>query len=114
MLLRNPKFGNSFSLDTRVRIHKLEGDDIQIFKPSDQPAIHSFKVDFEALTDLDIQNFLNFLDASAGELITLKDHEGTDWEGVITSPTVEIMEYRENGSAVCQWQTGFEFEGKRV
>ncbi len=110
MFLKNPRFGNSFKLDTGIIVHDLLDDDTQIFKPSDRPAVEGFTVSFEALTDAEKDRLILFFRSSAGELIDLTDHEGTDWQGMITDREIIFNEV----GRTCAWETSFTFEGKRV
>ncbi len=91
MVLRNPKFGNSFTVDTGIIKHDLLDSDVQIFKPSDRPNFEGFSVAFEALTDIEKDKFITFVTASAGELINLTDHEGTQWQGMIMDEEIIII-----------------------
>src|SRR3954471_23019514 len=108
MILRNPKFGNTFKVDTGVTIHELMDSDVQVFLPSDHPALDGFTVAFEAMSDEMKDTFVDFVDESAGELITLTDHEGTIWEGMIMDAEIVITEGKG-----CKWETSFKFEGTR-
>lgn len=109
MHLKNPKYGNSFRLDTGLLIHDLLDSDVQIFQPTDRPIVEGFQVSFDAMSDQEKDRFVAFVLASAGELITLKDHEGTVWEGMITDDRIVIRENRG-----CRWEAGFSFEGRRL
>jgi hypothetical protein len=110
MIFRNPKFGNSFSIDTGVKVRRSLDGELLIARGQSWPNIESFSMEFEALTDAQMQAMMDFCSAMAGDEFNIQDHEGTLWLGVIKSPEIEFRQAKR----VCGWTTKFEFEGKRV
>lgn len=108
MVLRNPKYGNTFSVDTGVTTHSLLDSDVQVFKPSNRPTTKGFSVTLEALDDSTKDRLIQFFIESAAEIVTVIDHEGTSWIGMIMDESIVIKE----SGRTCKWETSFRFEAE--
>jgi hypothetical protein len=104
--LRNPKFGNTWTSDSKSSLF-MSLDSEKIIAPN-SILIKRFSVEFEALTTQQVVDLENFFIMMAGTEVELEDHERNIWLGFILNPNPEIIAGRDG----CQYQTRFEFEGQ--
>jgi hypothetical protein len=108
MTLKNPKFGNTFTLNTGVTIKRsLDG---QLIVDAHKNILEAYNVSFEALTQVERDSLIDFFISTAGEEIQMQDHEGFNWLGIITT---EQPTFRTDGRT-CKYSTELSFEGRRV
>jgi hypothetical protein len=110
MIFKNPSLGNSFSLDTNTIVRKTMDGDTVVYKNSFWPNFEGFSVTFEALSLEEKDALKSFLLGSAGQVIRYKDHEGSNWVGIFTTPNPEFIE---TGS-LCLYKVSLTFEGSKV
>lgn len=108
MNFKNPKFGNSFTIDTGVTIQRsLDGS---LLVDTHRNQLQGFHYEFSGMTLEEKNAFLEYVVASAGQEITMTDHEGVVWRGFITDkePTTRCLKRN------CDYYAAFSFEGVRV
>lgn len=110
MQFRNPKFGNTFTIDNNQVIHRTLGGTLNVISSTNWPTIQSFSVQYEALSKAMIDDFIAFYLDSIGEEIEYTDHEGRIWNGMITTPNLLISQSGDD----CRYETSFSFEGEIV
>jgi hypothetical protein len=105
-----PTFGDVMESEvTRIQ-RKTRGGDLIVFREEDWPFKTILKMQFEALTDAQKDDLLDFLILSLGQLVTLTTHEGRVVEGVIVNPNGEMSQYfRECGRTAELW---FQVDGE--
>lgn len=107
--LRSPDFGNSFRLVPNTIQHRTLNGNLRTYQ-GNRPTWEGFHVVFSALTRAQLDKFKAYVIASAGQVITLTDHEGRDWLGIISSRQILISA----GKGECNYQAEFEFEGNVI
>ena len=107
--LRAPVFGNRDRLSAQ-RINRLtRGGELKIYADPQWPNNHTLVMEFTALTDQQVEAYLQFVATTLGKEIKLTDHEGRDWQGVLTVPDEPVVRNsRKNNSA------SLVFEGELV
>lgn len=110
--LRVPLFGNSDSLElSRVQRNSRAGDLI-IWRHPNWPKAEKWKYAFENLTERQSKDFLSFIDATLGQEITLTDHEGVSWTGIIVTPESPVSQEGPDAGVRCGgFNCEFEFQG---
>lgn len=105
--LRNPLFGNSYTINTLTLIRRTQSGQLDTARGINWPTIETFKVSFEALDTNTISNFLDFVQQSAALEIGYLDQENRQWRGFITPDTIETSQT----GIGCRFNTSFEFRG---
>ncbi len=107
MILKNPKFGNTWKIDTKVKSDFAAGGALVQVHDSQWPLLQSFSMLFADMDTVEKDSLENFLINTAGEEITMQDFEQRDWKGVfITDP----LEFTITGPG-CRWTITLDFEG---
>ena len=107
LILRNPDFGNGDRLEfSRIRRQTRGGTPI-LFSDRDWPKQQVLNLDISALTEIQAQDFLDFVTESLGQEVGLLDHENRQWHGLILNPDADITD----GGLDCTYSTHLEFEG---
>lgn len=103
--LRDPDFDNVERFEiSRVNM-KNRGGDLIIYRDPTWPTTKILDMKFSFLSEDQTRNLLYFLDVALGQIISLTDHEGRMWTGVITTPTGDVMQPgRENKTAHIVFQ----------
>ncbi len=103
--LRSPKFGNK-DIANRNRLSKRSkgGDTIHYIHPL-WPQQRELVYDFDTLTRTEAINLRDFIKLSLGRTVSLTDHEGRIWSGIISTPDVSIKEDRDD----CDYSTSLTF-----
>ena len=108
MTFKNPKFGNTFTLDAGVQIKRtLDGS---LIVDTHKNQIESFHVEFEGLTVDQRDAFIEYLLATAGQEILVTDHEGVQWQGFNSD---QEPAFRTAGPG-CLYECSFSFDGIRL
>ena len=90
LVLPNVDLGNIRKIKTgQVELNNVNGEPI-ILKQSYWPTIYTLSYRFNNLCPLDLLAVIDFLATTLGKQITLTDHEGLGWLGVITTPQAEL------------------------
>jgi hypothetical protein len=107
VLVKNPIFGNTWSLDLGVQIEHAAGGTLLQFADSHRPIIRKMQITIANMTGVQKAGIENLIVNSVGEELVLDDGEGRVWKGVfLTDP----LEFHRTGRG-CRWQTELEFEG---
>lgn len=110
MIFRNPKFGNTYNIDTGVKIRRtLDGDLRQAYDPQ-WPLAESFTMSFEALSRIQVDAMIAFYSGAAGLTIQFTDHEGFLWNAIVKS---EALTFTQRGRD-CLWETDMEMIGSKA
>jgi hypothetical protein len=106
-MLRSPEFGNRFKVHLNVITHRDLGGSIRQFSTNLYPKFESMEVTFRHLDMDKINEFVDYIESTAGEEIEIEDHEQRIWLGVVTSPEIQIVK----GRTGCNHSVSFTFEG---
>ena len=103
--LRKPDFGDSDSYEP-YRVSRLSrGGDLQVFQDPMWPTTEVLSFKFSYLDPTVAESLLVFLKATAGQVITLKDHFGRTWTGFIITPAGDVVqEKRTTKTAAFKFQ----------
>jgi hypothetical protein len=107
MILRNPEFGNSFTVDTNTEIRRSVEGSLIVTRSSNWPITESFTVTIRALNLQQRDLLKSFYRNTAGQEIQLVDHENRTWNGMIVTNNPKITT-NEDG---CNYESSFTFEG---
>lgn len=107
LTLRNPEFGNKFTVDSRAIIRRLRGNQLVAFKYANWPTIKVQEFNFTNLTEAQADDFITFIKQSAGLEIGIRDHDNRTWRGIIVTPDNTIIQ-RLRG---CGYDLSFQFVG---
>ncbi len=108
ILLRDPKFGNTDTLNTNTRYKRTRSGQLSVVRGQHWPTIELLKVSFEALTEQQASDFRNFISLSAAFEIGYLDQESRQWRGLLTNPVLETSPV----GIGCQYTLSFEFRGR--
>lgn len=107
LVLRNPEYNNQ-NVITSDRINRTNpGGSITIFVDPKWPKQQSLQVSVIGLTEVQVIDFLAFLEESLGRQIQLSDWEGRTWLGIVTTPDATVTRGKN-----CNHKLSFEFEGE--
>lgn len=104
--LRGPEFGNKDSFSTQRINRESRGGSLTVMREPYWPKVKQMSLTFTGLTELEGQEILNLVETSVGKEVKLRDWEGREWLGVITSTTEPIVRDRDD----CKLTTNLEFE----
>jgi len=105
--LRNPVFGDTWSLQFNTIARTLMTGRDEVFRPSNRPVFQKLIYEFEMMENM--STFQAFCEATIGEEIGLVDMQNVTWRGAITSDPVEIQNFDQTND---RWS--FTFEGKKA
>lgn len=110
--LRVPEFGNTDSIElSRIQRNSRAGDLI-IWRHPSWPKAEKWKYSFQNLSERQSKDFLAFIDATLGQEITLTDHEGVSWSGIIVTPEAPVSQEGPDAGVRCGgFNCEFEFQG---
>lgn len=108
MLLRNPRFGNTYSLDTGVTIRRTLNGELIVDAHRNQ--LYTLHLEFEALTQGQRDSLIDFFINVAGQVVALKDHEGFNWSGVFSDSQPVLVC---NGPG-CLYSGSMQFQGHKI
>lgn len=106
--LRNPKFGNTDSINTNTRFARTRSGQLSVARPAAWPTIELLKMSFEALSQSQADAFLAFIKTSAALEIGYLDQEARQWRGYIIDPTLTSTPV----GIGCQYTLDFQFRGR--
>jgi len=104
--LRGPELGNVDQFNTQRINRESRGGHLVIFRDFYWPRTKTMRFSFTGLTELEGQEVLDFVEVSVGKEVKLRDWEGREWLGVITSTNEPIVRERDG----CKLTTDLEFE----
>jgi len=103
--LRKPDFGDSDSYEPFRVSRQSRGGDLQVYQDPIWPKTETLSFKFSYLDPTVVDSFVDFLKATAGDLVTLKDHFGRTWTGYIITPAGEVVqEKRTTKTAAFKFQ----------
>lgn len=108
--LRIPKFGDTKRLTAKFKIKRTLAGFPRVSRVTSWPQIEVLRFTIEALTQTQRDDFIAFIELTAGLNIRLLDHENVNWSGIIIDPTVEVTDEGRG----CQYQLAFSFRGVRL
>lgn len=108
--LRIPKFGDTKRLIAKFKIKRTLAGFPRVSRVTSWPQIEVLRFTIEALTQTQRDDFIAFIELTAGLNIRLLDHENVNWSGIIIDPTVEVTDEGRG----CQYQLAFSFRGVRL
>lgn len=102
--IRKPIFGNKMSLSNQTVTKKTLNGETKIVNQSVWPTTRHLSVEFRALTLAQKQQMETFMKGTAGQLITVQDHENKLWSGVAVGDPIFTQE-----RDTCMWGLTFDF-----
>jgi hypothetical protein len=106
--LRNPKFGNSTTLETEAIVRRNRALLVETFRDTLWPTFVTLKYTIEKLSQTDRDNLLAFFALTLGLKITLVDYLNRTWTGFITTEDVTIIQ---RNVGACNFEVSFNFLG---
>ena len=108
--LPSPDFGNKDTIElTRINRY-TRGGDLVVFRDPKWPKNETLTYTFSNLKESQSQALLQFIAASLGQDITIKDYDTRTWIGYIVTPNAEVLQPNPKyGSCGRAWQASFDF-----
>lgn len=78
------------------------------YRDSDWRKTKRFTISFEVLEDSEIEEVIDFIESTAGLLVTYTDYNSEEWDGYIVSPEIEKV----TNIDLCAYSCSFIFEVK--
>ena len=101
--LRNPEFGDIDRSEINVIITRGTGDQLLTRKVAGRPVYYYYEWHVNIFCKDDVDAFRAFLDLSAGDVISITDHEANTYNAIIITNPIEITEVQPNEA----WETMF-------
>jgi hypothetical protein len=102
--LRNPSWGNSYSIDNNDIKRFTRSGTLRVFSDPLWAVSTVHKYQFSRIEKTVITSLKVFLEGTAGLLVNIDDHLGNRFSGYIVSPVNEIVAVRPD----CSYDVGFE------
>jgi len=109
--LRNPEFGNKQIQDSSSVSRLTRGGEQVTFRDVTWPIFQYLELEFKALTKAQRDDFMELVEAAAGDEIKLVDWENRIWRGHIASEPNEIIQTKDDD---CSYEIRFKFEGELI
>lgn len=106
--IRNPNIGDGISQNMHSINRTSRGGTRISYRDSDWLKTKRFTVSFEVLEDSEIEEVIDFIESTAGLLVTYTDYNGEQWDGYIVSPEIEKI----TNIDLCAYSCSFIFEVK--
>jgi len=106
LTLRGPELGNRDRLSPHRINRETRGGTLTVFADPQWPKVKQLEFQFIGLTENEGQDLLDFIETSLGKEVKLRDWEGQEWLGVITSTEEPIVRDRDT----CNLSTSLSFE----
>jgi len=90
IVLKNPVFGNTDNIEFARIDRRTRGGDRKIFADLNWGKTQSFNLSVTNVLKQDVPVFIDFLNASVGKEIGLKDWEGRNWKGIIVVEETDV------------------------
>ena len=104
--IRSPIFGNKDSYHReRINTHN-RGNELIIFGPTYWPKDATTELQFDTLTIEQAKALSTFVDTNLGKMVTIVDHEGNSFTGMIITPDIS---YSQAGRG-CNYKSSFSFQ----
>ncbi len=115
MTLRPPILGDMNSLEHAKINRRTRGGELIVFRDPSWPRTEKLHYRFENVSEKSAKDFLEFVDASLGQDITLTDYEGFNWTGIIVNPESIIEQIMRGKHYECDLPFAFdlEFQGEQ-
>ena len=107
--LRSPKLGDVRNITVEAARNVSMGGYLTIGRNTIWPIVQIFTYDFEALDEDLIEDYFDFIRASVGQEIGLRDHRGLTWRGFILNPDGASTNHQ-----VCDSSLSINFRGTQV
>jgi len=88
--LSGPEFNNKDSMQFQRINRTTRGGTLIIYADPNWNKSFILSLEFNALTEVECQDVLDFVEASLGKNVKLTDWEGREWTGIITNPDSPI------------------------
>jgi len=106
LTLRGPELGNRDRLSPHRINRETRGGTLTVYADPIWPKVKQLEFQFLGLTESEGQSLLDFIDTSLGKEVKLRDWEGQEWLGVITSTEEPIVRNRD----ACNLSASLSFE----
>jgi hypothetical protein len=104
--LRGPELGNVDRFSTQRVNRESRGGTLMVFRDANWPKVKQMQFTFTGLTETEGQEVLALVEISVGKEVKLRDWEGREWLGIITSTQEPIVRDRDG----CVLTTTLDFE----
>jgi hypothetical protein len=94
--LRNPEIGDRTKLQMDRIFRESRGGTLQTYRDDDWPTQETVGVAIRLLTDDDVSDFMDFVDATLGAEIGFLDWEGNAYRGIMLTTADPIVRTRDN------------------
>jgi len=106
LTLRGPELGNRERLSPHRINRETRGGTLTVYADPIWPQVKQLEFQFIGLTEIEGQDLLDFVTTSLGKEVKLRDWEGQEWLGVITSTEEPIVRNRDT----CNLSASLSFE----
>lgn len=106
LTLRGPELGNRDRLSPQRINRETRGGTLTMYADPIWPKVKQLEFQFIGLTENEGQELLDFIETSLGKEVKLRDWEGQEWLGVITSTEDPIVRNRDT----CNLSASMSFE----
>jgi len=107
--LPDPEFGDTYKYEQSRILRRNRGGELNIYRDPIWPQTETLHYSFKFLDQNMVWSLMDIMRRSLGKNIILNDHEGKNWQGIITTPTENMVQ-----EGRCNFTTSFTFEGIRV
>lgn len=107
--LRAPELGNDNTLTVEAVRQVTMANVMVIGRNPIWPIVEIYKYTFSTLTDAQVDSYFNFINASAGKEIGLRDHRDQNYRGYILNPEAAV-----STDQSCSNNLSISFRGIRV
>jgi len=102
VFLRSPELGDTHNLDTHVINRETIGGEVKSIKDSSWPNKQRRNFSFSNVSESVADDFETALIASAGEAVSIIDHNNEIWSGVIISNPTDIVTQRDTNCGLYE------------
>lgn len=109
--LRSPDIGDGVQQQLHTIVRRSRGGKLLAYRSTDwnKTKILSYS-NIPVLTETEKDDFLDFLDDSAGQIVELTDHHGDSYDGIIVDQSIEVATNKDT----CSYSLSFNFRIKDI
>lgn len=101
VVLNTPVLGDTDEIElTRIN-RETRNNDFIVYRDPMWPKSERFKYKFENLSQQQVWNFLNFVEMTLGQNVTMIDYLNQSWTGIITNPGMSATQDGRNDVNLC-------------
>lgn len=92
VVLPAPDFNNTESLDYQINVNETKGGYEIPFRHTEWPKTVVLEYSWDSLKFEQVENLREFMKITVGQIITIDDYEGNNWQGIIVTPEADVSE----------------------